>query len=102
MDYSEYQHLLFERFDPGILLITINRPEVLNATNRRLHWELSRVWLDVADDDVHPFGAPAQRERLAHAAARPGDNGGLTRELFHEEAPLAQMRMTEIRPRDAR
>jgi enoyl-CoA hydratase len=51
MQYSEYQHLLFERFDPGILLITINRPDVLNATNRRLHWELSRVWLDVADDD---------------------------------------------------
>jgi len=51
MQYSEYQHLLFERFDPGILLITINRPDVLNATNRRLHWELSRVWLDVAEDD---------------------------------------------------
>ena len=36
---------------PGILLITINRPDVLNATNRRLHWELSRVWLDVAEDE---------------------------------------------------
>ena len=47
MKYSEYQHLLFKRHDPGILLITINRPEVLNATNKRLHWELSRVWLDV-------------------------------------------------------
>jgi enoyl-CoA hydratase len=51
MDYSSYQHLLFERKDDGILLITINRPEVLNATNNRLHWELSRVWLDIADDD---------------------------------------------------
>jgi enoyl-CoA hydratase len=51
MQYSEYQHLLFERFEPRILLITINRPDVLNATNRRLHWELSRVWLDVAEDD---------------------------------------------------
>ncbi len=50
MDYSSYQHLLFERKEDGILLITINRPEVLNATNNRLHWELSRVWLDVADD----------------------------------------------------
>jgi enoyl-CoA hydratase len=50
MEYSEYQHLLFERHDPGILLITINRAEVLNATNQRLHWELGRVWLDVADD----------------------------------------------------
>jgi enoyl-CoA hydratase len=51
MDYSSYQHLLFERKGDGILLITINRPDVLNATNNRLHWELSHVWLDIAQDD---------------------------------------------------
>ena len=50
MDYREYQHLMFERRDDGILLITINRPDVLNATNNRLHWELSHVWLDIAED----------------------------------------------------
>ncbi len=50
MDYREYQHLLFERKGDGILLITINRPDVLNATNNRLHWELSHVWLDIAED----------------------------------------------------
>jgi len=50
MKYSEYQHLLFERKGDGILLITINRPEVLNATNNRLHWELSRVWKDIDED----------------------------------------------------
>ena len=49
-DYGHYQHLLFERKDHGILLMTINRPEVYNAANARLHWELSRVWLDVGDD----------------------------------------------------
>jgi enoyl-CoA hydratase len=49
-DYSQYQHLLFERKDHGVLLITINRPELLNATNARLHWELSHVWLDIGDD----------------------------------------------------
>jgi enoyl-CoA hydratase len=49
-DYSQYQHLLFERKDHGVLLITINRPEVYNATNSRLHWELSHVWLDIGDD----------------------------------------------------
>jgi enoyl-CoA hydratase len=49
-DYSQYQHLLFERKEHGILLITMNRPEVLNATNARMHWGLSRVWLDIADD----------------------------------------------------
>ncbi len=51
MKYDEYQYLLFERHPDGILLITINRPDVLNATNNRLHWELSRVWRDVDDDD---------------------------------------------------
>ena len=50
MKFDEYQHLLFERRDDGILLITINRPELLNATNNRLHWELSHVWLDIAED----------------------------------------------------
>src|SRR3989441_4894547 len=50
MDYSAYQHLLIEKKD-GIALLTINRPESLNSTNFRLHYELSRVWLDLAADD---------------------------------------------------
>ena len=50
MDYKEYQHLLFERREDGVLLVTINRPERLNAANARLHWELSHVWKDVDDD----------------------------------------------------
>jgi enoyl-CoA hydratase len=45
MDYGEYQHLTFKHMDHGVVLITINRPEVLNATNDRLHWELTQVWL---------------------------------------------------------
>lgn len=52
-DYSRYEHLLFEPRDNGILWITINRPEVYNATNRRLHTELCEVWKDVGlDPDV--------------------------------------------------
>ncbi|WP_428983420.1 enoyl-CoA hydratase/isomerase family protein [Paraburkholderia diazotrophica] len=48
--YSEYQHLKFDRPSPGVLLVTINRPEKYNATDERLHWELSKVWLTIGDD----------------------------------------------------
>jgi enoyl-CoA hydratase len=49
MDYHNYQHIAFERTD-GVLTVTINRPEALNATNERLHKELSRVFADIAQD----------------------------------------------------
>ncbi len=53
MNYSDYRHLLFEKRPNGVLLVTINRPEVMNATNARLHWELTQVWLTVdADPDA--------------------------------------------------
>src|SRR5580658_4648783 len=37
MDYGSYQHLLFERHDNGVLLITMNRPEVYNAADEVMH-----------------------------------------------------------------
>lgn len=48
--YEDYQHLKFERRANGVLLVTINRPEVLNATDDRLHWELTQVWLTIGAD----------------------------------------------------
>jgi enoyl-CoA hydratase len=68
-DYSHYQHLLCERQEHGILRITINRPEVLNATNARLHWELSRVWRDIGDD-------PETRVAVITGAGRAFSAGG--------------------------
>lgn len=51
--WDAYEHLLVERRPDGVLLITIDRPEVYNATNERLHRELAYVWQDVAaDEDV--------------------------------------------------
>ena len=50
MTYEEYQHLKFDLKPNGVLLITLNRPDVLNATNARLHWELTQIWKTVDDD----------------------------------------------------
>ena len=43
--------LEFERRDHGILWMTINRPNRMNAVDAVLHRALSRVWLDIHDDD---------------------------------------------------
>jgi enoyl-CoA hydratase len=54
MNYSEYQHILFERREPHILWMTLNRPEVLNAADARMHTELVQVWKTIdADPTVH-------------------------------------------------
>ena len=50
MQYEEFQFILFDRQPDGVLLATLNRPEVMNATNARLHWELTKLW-GVVDED---------------------------------------------------
>lgn len=50
LSYDQFQHLDFARPKPGILLVTINRPERRNAVNDRLHEELGEVWLTVGRD----------------------------------------------------
>lgn len=49
MDFDHYKMLQFSR-EGRVLTVTINRPELLNAVNGELHHEMSRVFLDVADD----------------------------------------------------
>jgi len=51
------------------VLITINRPEVMNATNARLHWELTQVWRTIDAD-------PAARVALVTGAGRAFSAGG--------------------------
>lgn len=50
-DYSEYQHILFERRENGVLWITLNRPEVLNAADARMHTELVELWQTIDGND---------------------------------------------------
>ncbi len=48
-DYSGYKDLIIQK-QGGVALLTMNRPEVFNATGFTLHNELSRVWLDLGRD----------------------------------------------------
>lgn len=50
MLYEDFQFILFDRRPDGVLLATLNRPEVMNATNARLHWELTQLWGVVNED----------------------------------------------------
>lgn len=91
MDYADYQHLLFERRGNGVMLITINRPDVYNATDERLHWELSRVWLDIgADDDT--------RVAVITGAGKAFSAGG---DLSMVEGQLKDFRATQTIMREA-
>jgi enoyl-CoA hydratase len=86
MDYADYRHLEFDKRASGVLLITINRPEVLNAANDRLHWEFGQVWLTVdADPDV--------RVALVTGKGRAFSAGGdldLVEDMAKDPAKLAQ------------
>lgn len=49
VSYNRYETISFERHG-RILRMTLDRPEVMNAVNCQLHYELARVFYDVAMD----------------------------------------------------
>ncbi len=52
--YDRYQHITFDRSDDGVLTVTLNRPEALNATDEMLHRELS--WCLLILRGIKPLG----------------------------------------------
>ncbi len=69
MDIASYQHLTLERQADGVLLVTLNRPDVLNAADERMHRELASVWADVSRD-------PETRVAVVTGAGRAFSAGG--------------------------
>jgi enoyl-CoA hydratase len=64
---ATYQHLLIDIAE-GIATVTINRPEVFNATNNVLHRELTRVWRDLdADPAVRVIAVTGAGDRAFSA-----------------------------------
>ena len=50
MDYSKYKDLKIDKKD-GILTITINRPDDLNAVSEDMHMDFSTIFIDAEFDD---------------------------------------------------
>ena len=51
--YDRYHHVLLDRPHSGVLRITMNRPERLNAIDQPTHAELAEIWRDIdADPEV--------------------------------------------------
>jgi enoyl-CoA hydratase len=87
MEYSDYQYILFERRDPHILWMTLNRPEVLNATNARMHTELVEVWQTIDHD-------PSVRVAAVTGAGRAFSAGGdfqLVEEAYQNYDEIARI-----------
>ncbi len=87
MEYADYQHILFERRDPHILWMTLNRPEVLNATNARMHTELVEVWQTIDQD-------PSVRVAVVTGAGRAFSAGGdfqLVEEAYQNYDEIARI-----------
>jgi enoyl-CoA hydratase len=69
MDLARYQYLMLDRQPGGVLLITLNRPDVLNAAHEEMHSELAAIWADVNSD-------PETRVAVVTGAGRAFSAGG--------------------------
>jgi enoyl-CoA hydratase len=69
MDYASYQHLKLDRQANGVMLVTLSRPEVLNAAHEEMHSELAAIWADISRD-------PETRVAVVTGAGRAFSAGG--------------------------
>lgn len=83
--YQNYSRLKLETPAPGVLRIELNRPEKLNATDDRMHHELTRIWRD-ADED------PEVRVCFVTGAGEAFSAGGDMKEIVQANAEDASTR----------
>jgi len=88
-EYAEFEHLSFDRRADGVVIVTLDRPDVLNAANVRMHHEMAEVWA-VVDAD------PDARVTVVTGAGRAFSAGGdlemIDEMITDYEALLAQWR----------
>jgi enoyl-CoA hydratase len=102
--FDDFEHLAFSRPSSGVLLITINRPEVLNAANERLHRELSDIWPVVDADDTVAVSVITGAGRafsaggdLAMVERMTTDHGAVV-EQWHDAGALVERMLASVKP----
>jgi enoyl-CoA hydratase len=50
VDYTRYQFLKVEKTPDGVAIVTLNRPERLNAVHGPMHLEVEDIWVDLDRD----------------------------------------------------
>jgi enoyl-CoA hydratase len=88
-DYSDFEHLSFDRRPDGVVVVTLNRPEVLNAANVRMHREMSEIWAVIDEDDEARAAVVTGAGRAFSAG---GDLDMIEEMTVDYEAVLAQWR----------
>jgi enoyl-CoA hydratase len=87
--YAAFTHLRFERPSDGVLLITLDDPDRLNATGAEMHAQLARVFRTIDDD-------PAVRCVVVTGAGKAFSAGGdldwIARQVGNYEQTMRVMR----------
>lgn len=100
MTSHSYTYLLVEKRPSGVAVVTMNRPEILNAVNWEMHDELERVFVDLdSDKDVRAivltgagrgFCSGGDQKTLDKGTIPSATRGGrhLIRNILEVEAPI--------------
>ncbi|MCH2173854.1 enoyl-CoA hydratase-related protein [Myxococcota bacterium] len=71
-DYDRYKKDLLVEVEDGILTLTLDNPEKMNANTEDMHWALSRIWDDIdADEDVRVVVFTGAGDRAFSAGGDP-------------------------------
>ena len=76
VDYGGYERLKIQK-EEGIAIVTLNRPDVLNAVDQRMHFELSTIFEDLWNDTE-------VRAVVLTGAGRAFSSGGDVRNMMPE------------------
>ncbi|MDP8921532.1 MAG: enoyl-CoA hydratase-related protein [Chloroflexota bacterium] len=86
LDSSRFEHLLIERPTPHVVLVTLNRPDVLNAINTRMGEEIAALFQALSDDgEVRAIVLSGAGERAFCTGADLKERQGMSDTQWHAQ-----------------